>query len=124
MNEDTTHRVVTDAEKATWNAKSNFSGSYNDLTDKPDFGDLALKDSAQATYTPAGNVSVSKGEDTKTTVNSITDVGTLPTVTVEGEAMTITVGTLPTKGEDVSVVTASASVSASFTGTEATIAVQ
>ena len=33
--EDTTHRVVTDAEKTAWNAKSNFSGSYNDLTDKP-----------------------------------------------------------------------------------------
>ena len=32
---DSTHRVVTDAEKATWNAKSNFSGSYNDLTNKP-----------------------------------------------------------------------------------------
>ena len=35
LTEDTTHRVVTDAEKATWNAKSNFSGSYNDLTGKP-----------------------------------------------------------------------------------------
>lgn len=33
--EDTTHRVVTDAEKAAWNAKSSFSGSYNDLTNKP-----------------------------------------------------------------------------------------
>ncbi len=32
---DTTHRVVTDAEKTTWNAKSNFSGNYNDLTNKP-----------------------------------------------------------------------------------------
>ena len=32
---DSTHRTVTDAEKATWNAKSNFSGSYNDLTNKP-----------------------------------------------------------------------------------------
>lgn len=32
---DSTHRVVTDTEKATWNAKSDFSGSYNDLTDKP-----------------------------------------------------------------------------------------
>ena len=32
---DSTHRTVTDAEKTTWNAKSNFSGSYNDLTDKP-----------------------------------------------------------------------------------------
>ncbi len=32
---DTTHRTVTDAEKAAWNNKSNFSGSYNDLTNKP-----------------------------------------------------------------------------------------
>ena len=32
---DSTHRTVTDAEKSAWNAKSNFSGSYNDLTNKP-----------------------------------------------------------------------------------------
>ena len=35
LTEDTTHRVVTDAEKTVWNAKSNFSGNYNDLTNKP-----------------------------------------------------------------------------------------
>ena len=35
LTEDTTHRVVTDTEKSTWNGKSDFSGSYNDLTDKP-----------------------------------------------------------------------------------------
>jgi hypothetical protein len=39
LNADSTHRLVTDAEKATWNAKSSFSGSYNDLTDKPDIPD-------------------------------------------------------------------------------------
>ena len=32
---DASHRTVTDTEKATWNAKSDFSGSYNDLTNKP-----------------------------------------------------------------------------------------
>ena len=32
---DSTHRFVTDEEKTTWNSKSNFSGSYNDLTNKP-----------------------------------------------------------------------------------------
>ena len=32
---DSTHRTVTDSEKSTWNAKSNFSGNYNDLTNKP-----------------------------------------------------------------------------------------
>ncbi len=36
LNEDSTHRLVTDAEKQTWDNKSDFSGSYNDLTDKPD----------------------------------------------------------------------------------------
>lgn len=35
LSDDTTHRVVTDTEKSTWDAKSDFSGSYNDLTDKP-----------------------------------------------------------------------------------------
>lgn len=35
LSEDTTHRIVTDTEKATWNAKSNFDGNYNSLTNKP-----------------------------------------------------------------------------------------
>lgn len=35
MSQDSTHRVVTDTEKSTWNAKSNFSGNYNDLSNKP-----------------------------------------------------------------------------------------
>lgn len=35
LEEDTTHRTVTDAEKQNWNSKSDFSGSYNDLDDKP-----------------------------------------------------------------------------------------
>lgn len=32
---DENHRVVTDVEKEEWNSKSDFSGSYNDLSDKP-----------------------------------------------------------------------------------------
>lgn len=35
LSDDSTHRLVTDEEKAAWNAKSDFSGSYNDLIDKP-----------------------------------------------------------------------------------------
>ena len=35
LNQDSTHRLVTDSEKQTWNNKSDFSGSYNDLTNKP-----------------------------------------------------------------------------------------
>ena len=43
---DSTHRVVTDAEKAAWDAKSNFSGSYNDLTGKPTIPTVPTKVSA------------------------------------------------------------------------------
>ena len=35
MQSDTTHRLVSDAEKAKWNNKSDFNGSYNSLTNKP-----------------------------------------------------------------------------------------
>lgn len=115
-------KAVYDNDSAVSNA-GGIKDFVNDLIDDFDetLGTLAKKSSVSGTYTPTGSVSVSKEEDTTATVNSITDVGTLPTITVSGEDMTITVGTLPTKGADVSVVTASGSVSASFTGTEATI---
>lgn len=35
LSDDAEHRTVTDAEKAAWNAKSTFSGNYNDLENKP-----------------------------------------------------------------------------------------
>ena len=35
LQEDTEHRTVTDTEKQAWNSKSDFSGSYSDLDDKP-----------------------------------------------------------------------------------------
>lgn len=37
LTDDTTHRLVTDAEKEKWNSKSDFDGSYNSLEDKPKF---------------------------------------------------------------------------------------
>ena len=48
LSTDSTHRVVTDTQITTWNNKSDFSGSYNDLTNKPtlfsgDYDDLTNK---------------------------------------------------------------------------------
>lgn len=43
---DTTHRTVTDTEKSTWNAKSDFSGAYGDLTGKPTIPTVPTKVSA------------------------------------------------------------------------------
>lgn len=111
-----------------------------------DLGDLAYKNSAQASYTPAGsitggaftgasmtstgtftpsgNVNVSSAGSTDT-VYSITAVGTLPslTTTVSDENLTISFsqGTLPTKGSAQTVKTGDASYS--FSGTEGSVSV-
>ena len=81
-----------------------------------------------ANYTPAGSVAAPTISKTTagstTTVNSITDVGTLPTfsATVANENLTLgfNQGTLPTKGANTTVKTGDATYSASapaFTGT-------
>jgi hypothetical protein len=41
LTSDSTHRTVTDTEKAAWTAKSNFSGNYNDLSNKPTIPSIA-----------------------------------------------------------------------------------
>ena len=45
LRDDSTHRVVTDTEKSTWNGKSDFSGSYNDLADKPTIPNITISSS-------------------------------------------------------------------------------
>lgn len=86
------------------------------------------KGTGTANYTPQGSVSTPDITVTPNTgtVNSITSVGTLPTLTttVQNENLTIgwSAGTLPTKGEDTSVVTGIASATSTqptFTGTGA-----
>lgn len=62
LTQDTAHRTVTDAEKAAWNGKSNFSGSYNDLTDKPTIPDAYTLPIANAS-TLGGVKPVAKTDD-------------------------------------------------------------
>lgn len=49
LTSDITHRTVTDTEKSTWNSKSDFSGSYNDLTDKPTIPTINVNGTPQST---------------------------------------------------------------------------
>ena len=67
-----TNKFVTSAEKTTWNNKSDFSGSYNDLTDKPEIPVLTdalkykghansfnnLPSQGQSSETPLTNVEI------------------------------------------------------------------
>lgn len=50
LKEDSEHRTVTDTEKQSWNAKSDFSGEYRDLQGKPELAEWALQ-SKKPTYT-------------------------------------------------------------------------
>lgn len=125
--EDVTARVGAMAqyqgEEFVWN------GSAWQSVGKNNFGALAFKSSASGSYTPVGSVSqpsVSVEGDSTTTVNSITDVGTLPTISVSGEVLTLAPGTLPTKGANTTVVTSTGTITVSqptFTGTAGTVTV-
>ena len=106
-----------------------FNGSvWQEFGDLSNLGDLAYKNSASSQYQPVGTVSqpTTTVQTTETTVNSITDVGTLPTYTVSSETLVITAGTLPTKGTDTTVIASvdgAITTQPTFTGTETTITV-
>lgn len=104
-------------------------------------GTLAYKNSASGNYTPAGSVSGSctpQGSNADvqlatTSVNSMSSAGSMPTYTVANETLIIGAGSVPTSSP-VTVATgtvsqqptftgSSTSLSASFSGSEATITV-
>lgn len=60
---DATHRVVTDAEKSTWNSKSDFDGNYNNLTNKPSIPTVSSSVSSSSTTTAASSSAVKQAYD-------------------------------------------------------------
>lgn len=94
---------------------------------KNNFGALAFANEVVASYTPVGTVSqptASTSGGSSETVNSITDVGTLPTMTVTSETLVFDPGTLPTKGANQTVVGSVGTITVTqptFTGTAANI---
>lgn len=112
-----------------------FDGTcWHEFGDLTGLGSLATKDSASGPFTPSGTVaapiiSVATAGAT-TTVNSITGVGTLPTLTMTVVDKNLTIsfnqGTLPTKGNAQTVKTGDASYEATapkFTGLQGTVTV-
>ena len=120
-----------------------FDGTeWNAFGDDSGLGDLAFKDSATGTFTPAGTISAPTFSTTETplrvtgtpdgsvdvsvtpttdTVTGITSVGTLPVFTYDSstENLSYTPGTLPTADTSKTVMTG-ASASATFTGSTLT----
>ena len=105
-----------------------FNGSAWQAFGHANFGALAFKSSASGSYTPTGTVNIDQDEDTTASIAPFGSAGTLPAAsfTVSGETATFNFnpGTLPAAGNAVDVVTASGDVSATFSGTAATITVE
>lgn len=103
---------------------STSDNKWHEMGDNTSLKALAYKDSASGKVTATGNINVNTAGAT-TTVNSITDVGTLPAwdATVSNENLTISwsTGSLPTKSADTTVKTSDASYS--FSGDEKTVTV-
>lgn len=90
LQDDSTHRLVTDTEKSGWDNKSDFSGSYNDLTDKPSIpapqiqSDWGQTDSTALDFIknkpsiPSGQVQSDWNESDSTAVDFIKNKPTIP----------------------------------------------
>lgn len=82
-----TNKFVTDADKTAWNAKSDFSGSYNDLTDKPTIPAAQVN----ADWNSSSGVSEILNKPTLATVatsgsyNDLTDKPSIPAAQVNAD---------------------------------------
>ena len=88
LSDDSTHRLVTDAEKTAWNGKSDFSGSYNDLTDKPTIPDSLSDlsdDSTHRVVTDTEKSTWSAKSDFSGSYNDLTDKPTIPDAQVQSD---------------------------------------
>lgn len=81
--DDSTHRLVTDTEKQTWNNKSDFSGFYDDLFNKPNIPTQLSQLSSDATHrtvTDAEKSTWNNKSDFSGSYNDLTNKPSIPTV--------------------------------------------
>ena len=106
-----------------------FNGTlWQEFGDLSDLGALAYKNDASGSFTPEGTVSKPNVTVTPTTTDipNVTNVGSMPTFTVENETLIITAGSAPTLGTAIAAMTgASAELESTptFTGTQGTVTV-
>lgn len=71
LEDDSTHRLVTDTEKAAWNAKSDFSGDYEDLTNKPTIPTKTSDLTNDSGFITANNIPKDVYSTTETLTNKV-----------------------------------------------------
>jgi len=106
-----------------------FNGTqWQAFGDLSDLGSLAYSDTASGNVTAAGTVSKPSVTVTPTTGNvpNVTDVGSMPTFTVENETLIITAGATPTLGTPIAALTGATAAldeAPTFTGTSVSVTV-
>lgn len=98
LSEDATHRVVTDTEKQTWNNKSDFNGSFNNLTNVPQASTGVAGVIQIATDQEAENgINTSKAVNPKQLKTAIDGLGTV----FDLKGTKATIQDLPTTGNEI-----------------------
>ena len=83
---------ITATDISGWNAKSDFSGSYNDLTDKPTIGNATLTIQKNGTSAGTFTANATSNKTINITVpTSAADVSALPASTKYGASITVTI---------------------------------
>lgn len=70
LTEDTSHRLVTDTEKQTWNNKSDFDGDYDKLDNKPSIPTVSSDTSSESEATAASSKAVKQAYDLANSANT------------------------------------------------------
>lgn len=82
LNQDSTHRLVTDSEKQTWNNKSDFDGDYYSLTSRPSIPTQLSQLSSDSTHrlvTDSEKQTWNNKSDFNGNYNSLTNKPSIPT---------------------------------------------
>ena len=83
---------ITAADISSWDAKSDFSGSYNDLTDKPTIGNATLTIQKNGTSAGTFTANATSNKTINITVpTTAADVSALPASTKYGASITVTI---------------------------------
>ncbi len=125
LNEDASHRVVTDVEKTTWNNKSNFSGSYNDLSNKPTIPTTLSQLSEDSTHRVVSDTEKTAWNNKSNfsgSYNDLTDKPTIPDVPTNVSAFNNDAGYL-TEHQDISGKEDMTTIVAPVNATDATLPV-
>ena len=90
LNQDSTHRLVTDSEKQTWNNKSDFDGDYYSLTSRPSIPTQLSQLSSDSTHRLVTDTEKNTWNNKSDFSGSYTDLTNKPSIPTVSTSVTST----------------------------------